>query len=89
MEIHGNVRRGSTRSIVLFVALISAIALALMAWQTLATHTTAGSGGETTFHIMVGGEQVAHDRSEQGLVSASVGGEQVAHNRSEEGLTDR
>jgi len=35
----------------------------------------------------VGGEQIAHNRSEQGLGgSSSVGGEQIAHNRSEQGL---
>jgi len=35
----------------------------------------------------VGAEQIAHNRSEQGLVEgASVGGQQIAHNRSESGL---
>lgn len=38
----------------------------------------------------VGAEQIAHDRSEQGLGgSASVGGQQIAHNRSESGLADK
>ena len=38
----------------------------------------------------VGQEQIAHDRSEQGLGPVnSVGGQQIAHNRSEQGLTDR
>ena len=36
----------------------------------------------------VGHEQVTHDRSEQGLGTAtSVEGQQIEHNRSEEGLT--
>ena len=36
----------------------------------------------------VGKDQIAHDRSEQGLgTSASVGGEQIGHDRSEGGLT--
>lgn len=35
----------------------------------------------------VGAQQVAHDRSEQGIgQQSSVGGEQIAQNRSEEGL---
>ena len=35
----------------------------------------------------VGAEQIAHNRSEQGLgEGASVGGQQIAHNRSESGL---
>jgi len=35
----------------------------------------------------VGAEQIAHNRSEQGLVEgASVGGQQIAHNRSESDL---
>ena len=48
-----------------------------------ATHTTIQLGA-------VGQEQIAHNRSEQGLGPVnSVGGQQIAHNRSEEGLTDR
>jgi hypothetical protein len=39
-----------------------------------------------TLHV-VGADQVAHNRSEEGLaISSSVGGEQITHNRSEEGL---
>lgn len=35
----------------------------------------------------VGAQQIAHDRSEQGLGGpSSVGGQQIAHNRSESGL---
>lgn len=38
----------------------------------------------------VGGELIAHNRSEQRLGGfASVGGEQVAHNRSEQDLANR
>lgn len=38
----------------------------------------------------VGAEQIAHDRSEQGVGgAASVGGQLIAHNRSESGLTDK
>lgn len=38
----------------------------------------------------VGAQQIAHDRSEQGLGSGdSVGAQQIAHNRSESGLTDK
>ena len=36
-----------------------------------------------------GREQIAHNRSEQGLGGPiSVGGQQIAHNRSESGFTD-
>jgi len=35
----------------------------------------------------VGAEQIAHDRTEQGLSDgAALGGQQIAHNRSESGL---
>jgi hypothetical protein len=35
----------------------------------------------------IGGEQIAHDRSEQGLGgSSTVGGQQIAHNRDEGGM---
>ena len=37
----------------------------------------------------VGAQQIAHNRSEEGLGgSGSVGGEQIAHNRAEEGLAN-
>ena len=49
-----------------------------------------GSGTNSSVTIgAVAKEQIAHNRSEQGLGdSASVGGEQIAHNRSEEGLAN-
>ena len=38
---------------------------------------------------IVGAQQIAHNRSEEGLDgSQSVSGQQIAHNRSEEGLTN-
>lgn len=38
----------------------------------------------------VGAEQIAHNRSEQGLSApTSVGGQQIAHDRSESGLTGK
>lgn len=87
MQATGNVSRVSTRPLVLLVALLSAVALALVAWHTIASQAPASPAGQTTFHMQsVGTEQIAHDRSEQDLGSTSAAGEQIAHNRSEEGL---
>jgi hypothetical protein len=51
LEIRENVRRASTRPLVLLVALLSAVAIALVAWQTLAFHTPAAVPVHTTFHF--------------------------------------
>ena len=61
------------------------IALAVPAVATGDSVTSSSSRPAST--SAVGAEQIAHDRSEQGLVEgASVGGQQIAHNRSESGL---
>lgn len=87
MDIYGTVGRVSTRPLVLLVCLLSALVLALVAWHTLSFQAVTPAAGQTTFHLReVGGEQVAHNRSEQALGSSAIGREQVAHNRSEEGL---
>jgi hypothetical protein len=51
LEIRENVRRVSTRPLVLLVALLSAVALALVAWQSAAYHAPASPAGQTTFHF--------------------------------------
>jgi hypothetical protein len=70
--------------------------LAFVAGVTIAVATPAVVAGLTTGHgsnaapisaPAVGGEQIAHNRSEANLdVPKSVGGEQIAHNRSEMNL---
>jgi hypothetical protein len=61
------------------------IALAVPAVATGVSLTNNSSAPAST--SAVGAEQVAHNRSEQGLgAGPSVGGQQIAHNRSESGL---
>jgi hypothetical protein len=61
------------------------IALAVPAVATGVSLTNNSSAPAST--SAVGAEQVAHNRSEQGLgAGPSVGGQQIAHNRSEGGL---
>ena len=61
------------------------IALAVPAVATGVSVTNNSSAPASTSAL--GAEQIAHNRSEQGLVEgASVGGQQIAHNRSESGL---
>ena len=67
------------------IATVVAAALALSLVLTVERPVTSALPTVVTLHA-VGGEQVAHDRSEQGLgVPGSVSGEQIAHNRSEDG----
>jgi hypothetical protein len=64
------------------------IALAVPAVATGVSVTNNSSAPAST--SAVGAEQIAHDRSEQGLGGpSSVGGQQIAHNRSESGLSDK
>jgi hypothetical protein len=61
------------------------IALAVPAVVTGVSVTTNTSAPAST--SAVGAQQIAHDRSEQGLGSdTSVGGQLIAHDRSESGL---
>ena len=79
--------RQSFSRMVAVVATVIAAALALALVLTVERPATSATSTVVTLHG-VGGEQIAHNRSEQGLGgSASVGGEQIAHNRSEEGLS--
>lgn len=80
-----NRRSGSTAIAVLATAVAAALALALV----YTSDRPASPAAPTVVTLKgVGAEQIAHDRSEEGLgaPSYSVGGEQVAHNRSEEGI---
>lgn len=72
--------------------------LAFLAGAVIALAMPAVSGGVSLTNTSsapvsapaVGAEQIAHNRSEQGLTgTASVGGQQIAHNRSESGLADK
>jgi hypothetical protein len=77
----------STAVAIMATGLATALALALV--FTVDRPTTVVTPALVALHG-TGAEQVAHNRSEEGLgASSSVGGEQVAHNRSEEGLADR
>ena len=79
--------RRSFSTTVAVVATVIAMALALALVFTVERPATSAAPTVVTLHD-VGGEQIAHNRSEQGLGgSASVGGEQIAHNRSEGGLS--
>lgn len=69
--------------------------VAFMAGAVIALGVPVVTAGLSTGHnsiatesvMPVGGELIAHNRSESGLaVPRSVGAEQIAHNRSEEGL---
>jgi len=60
------------------------IALAVPAVATGVSVTNNSSAPAST--SAVGPEQIAHNRSEQGLVEGAFGGQQIAHNRSESDL---
>lgn len=69
---------------VVATALAATLALALVV--TVERPATFATPTVVTLHG-AGIEQIAHNRSEEGLsISSSVGGEQVAHDRSEGGL---
>jgi hypothetical protein len=95
MEVRQKLTNVPIRPIVLMVALFCAIVIALAGWYALAASspTRVSPGAVTTsggFPGPAAREQIAHNRSEEGLGGAgSVGGEQIAHNRSEEGLANR
>jgi hypothetical protein len=68
--------------------------LALVAWAAIALSACGSisptySSGAPALSRAVGAEQIAHNRSEEGLTDlSSVGGQQISHNRSEEGLAE-
>ena len=87
-----------TRRLQVFPVQIAALAIGLLVALMLAgafgfwlggIHTSSGSTTAAPL-VAVGKDQIAHDRSEQGLgASASVDGQQIAHNRSEEGFGEQ
>jgi hypothetical protein len=52
LEIQENVRRVSTRPLVLLVALLSAVALSWVAWYALSTRAAAPVVNSTPFHFV-------------------------------------
>ena len=79
--------RRSFSTVVAVVATVIAMALALGLVFTVERPATSAAPTVVTLRG-VGGDQIAHNRSEQALGgSASVGGEQIAHDRSEGGLS--
>lgn len=75
-----------------FVALALGLFVALMLAGTFGFWLRGVSLGTSTGSSVtagaVGEQQIAHNRSEEGLGgSGSAGGQQIAHNRSEEGLS--
>lgn len=88
MEIRHSLRTVPSRAIALVIAALAVLALALTTWYALGARPQSASPVVLTAPIA--GEQISHNRSEEGLGGvATVGGEQVAHNRSEEGLSNR
>jgi hypothetical protein len=78
--------RWSVSTLIAVVATLVAAALALALVVTAERPATLAAPTVVPLY-RVGAEQIAHNRSEEGLgASSSVGGEQIAHNRSEEGL---
>jgi cephalosporin hydroxylase len=67
------------------LAFVAGAAIALGAPAIVVGLSASHSSNNATVSVSaVGGEQIAHNRSEQGLdVSRSVGAEQIAHDRSE------
>jgi len=63
---------------------VIALAVPVVTTGVSVSNNNSGASASTT---AVGAEQIAHNRSEQGLIDgASVGGQQIALNRSESGL---
>jgi hypothetical protein len=79
-------RRLSFSTLIAIVATLVAAALAL--GLVVIVDRPSMSANPTIVTLRgVGPDQVAHNRSEEGLgVFSSMGGEQITHNRSEEGL---
>lgn len=78
--------RRSFSNVVAIVATLLAAALALALVVTVERPLTSATPAVVTLHE-VDAEQIAHNRSEQGLGgSGSIGGEQIAHNQSEQGF---
>ena len=69
------------------LAFLAGAVIALAVPAVVAGVSVTNSSSAPASSLAVSAEQIAHNRSEQGLgAGPSVGGEQIAHNRSESGL---
>lgn len=72
------------------LAFVAGAVIALAVPAVVTGVPVSNNSSEAASTSALGGEQIAHNRSEQGLVGgASVGGQQIAHNRAESGLADK
>ena len=72
------------------LAFAAGAVIAVSAPAVVATLSASHNSNVTQSAPAIGAEQIAHNRSEQGLgASNSVGAEQINHDRSEEGLAGR
>ena len=82
-------QRRSYSTVVAVVATVVAGLLAIALVFSVERPAASAQPTVVTLHG-IGSEQVAHNRSEEGLgASGTVGGEQVSHNRSEQGFTSQ
>jgi hypothetical protein len=78
-----------TVAIVGLLAFAAGVVLAIAVSVEVATFSPGHTAISPPSVLAIQGEQIAHNRSEQGFEApASVGGEQIAHDRSEAGLSD-
>ena len=69
------------------LAFLAGAVIALAVPAVVAGVSVTNSSSAPASSLAVSAEQIAHNRSEQGLgAGPSVGGQQIAHNRSESGL---
>jgi len=78
-----------TVAIVGLLAFVAGVVLAIAVSVEVAALRPGQTAISPSSVLAMQGEQIAHNRSEQGLDgAASIGGEQIAHDRSEGGLSD-
>jgi hypothetical protein len=78
-----------TAAIVGLLAFVAGVVLAVAVSAAVATVSLGNTAIAAQSVQAIQGEQVAHNRSEQGFEApASIGGQQIAHDRSEAGLSD-
>jgi hypothetical protein len=79
-----------TAAIVGLLAFVAGVVLAMAVSAAVATVSLRNTVIAAQSVRAIQGEQIAHNRSEQGFEApASIGGQQVAHDRSEAGLERR
>jgi negative regulator of sigma E activity len=78
-----------TVAIVGLLAFAAGVVLAIVVLVEVATLSPGHTAISQPSVLAIQGEQIAHNRSEQGFeMPATIGGEQIAHDRSEAGLSD-